>query len=86
MQRAAPLLLLNSVSGWRTPPNPASPSSQVVAGTNWDVVFRVDDACEPAPGANAQQTQPSVVLEGSVVQPLPAVNAPMEVNNVQRLG
>ena len=54
---------------------------QVVAGTNYDIVFRVDDPC--LPGTNAPQD--SVTLEAQVYTPLPYTNAPMNVTNVHML-
>ncbi|GAB4814300.1 hypothetical protein N2152v2_001346 [Parachlorella kessleri] len=51
---------------------------QVVAGTNYAVVFRVDDPCSPAVPIN----EPPPVLDASVFEPLPYTNAPMVVQTV----
>ena len=57
-------------------------SVQVVAGTNYAVVFRVDDPCSPVVPIN----EPPPVLDALVFEPLPYTNDPMMEQTVQRVG
>lgn len=54
--------------------------SQVVAGTNWQVLFEASIPC----GGSTQNEQ--VVLEASIYQPLPYTNMLPNVTDVKRVG